>query len=118
MRINSSPDKSKADSLRKMAETTLKRLKETVMEKYPSNTLVDYYDIIHKLMEAITSEEGIKFSGEGAHHELITFICNKLRLNEEFLQQLREYRNRISYEGFFIQPAYIRKNKDRIEKVI
>lgn len=65
------PDKQKAESLRKMAEITLERLKKTDMEEYPSNTLLDYYDIIHKLMEAIALKEGTKIKGEGAHQELI-----------------------------------------------
>ena len=37
------PDKQKSESLKKMAEITLKRLNDTDMEKYPSNTLLDYY---------------------------------------------------------------------------
>lgn len=40
------PDSQKAESLKKMAEITLERLNKTDMEKYPSNTLEDYYDII------------------------------------------------------------------------
>ena len=47
------PDKQKSESLKEMAGTTIERLHKTDMEKYPSNTLVDYYDAIHKLMEAM-----------------------------------------------------------------
>ena len=67
MIIKISPDKQKSESLEKMAEMTLERLDKTDMEDYPSNTLVDYYDTIHKLMEALTLKEGIKIKGEGAH---------------------------------------------------
>jgi hypothetical protein len=98
-------DENKSKSLVKMAEITLERLKDTNMEKYPSNTLLDYYDILHKLMEAITIKNGIKAKGEGAHQELIDFISKEYGLNEQnriFLQQMRDYRNRISYEGFMI----------------
>ena len=77
MKINIDPDKQKARSLKDMADITLKRLKETNIEKYPTNTLADYYSIIRKLMEALTSTEGIKFKGEGAHKELIDYICKK-----------------------------------------
>lgn len=47
------PDRHKAESLKKMAKITLQRLEETDTAKYPSNTLTDYYDIIHELMEAL-----------------------------------------------------------------
>jgi hypothetical protein len=58
------PDKQKSESLRKMAEITLERLEKTNIEEYPSNTLLDYYDAIHNLMEAITAKNGIKIKGE------------------------------------------------------
>ena len=54
------PDKQKSESLKKMAEVTLDRLGKTEIEKYPSNTLLDYYDIIHKLLEAIASKKELK----------------------------------------------------------
>ena len=69
------PDKQKSESLRSMAEITLQRLNKTDMGKYPSNTLVDYYDIIHKLMEALTLKEGIKVRGEGAHQDSGACVC-------------------------------------------
>ncbi|HIH37707.1 hypothetical protein J4460_07840 [Candidatus Woesearchaeota archaeon] len=53
MKILIKPDKQKAKALQKMAEITLQRLKELDPEKYPSNTLTDYYDVLHKLMDAI-----------------------------------------------------------------
>jgi hypothetical protein len=111
----------KAEALRKTAKMTLERLKTTDQEKYPTNTLNDYYDIIHKLMEALTLEEGIKFRGEGAHQELIDYVCENNKLggqNRQFLQQMREYRNRISYEGFSVNADYIRQNKTKILEII
>ena len=104
------PDKQKSESLRKMAEITLERLGNTDMEKYPSNTLSDYYDVVHKLIEAITVREGVKVKGEGAHQELIDYVAKQKKIDEQmrqFLQQMRDYRNRISYEGFMINKNYI-----------
>ena len=114
-------DKQKSDSLKKMAEITLQRLAKTDMQLYPSNTLLDFYDAIHKLIEAKTLREGIKIKGEGAHQELIDHIAKQNRIDEQtrqFLQQMREYRNRISYEGFMIHKNYIDLNKDKIQKII
>ena len=121
MIIKIQPDREKAKSLKEMAEITLKRLKETDLEKYPTNTLTDYYDVIRKLIEALTSLTGIKIKGEGAHYEIIDYVCDKYNLGESvrnFIQELRDYRNRISYEGFMIKSSYIKENQKKIEQII
>ena|SRR3989344_684659 len=115
------PDPQKSESLKRMAEITLERLSKTQIEDYPSNTLVDYYDIIHKLMEALTLKAGIKIKEEGAHQELIDYISKIHNFNEQtrqFLQQMRDYRNRISYEGFMVHKNYILLNKEKITSII
>lgn len=115
------PDKQKSESLKNMAEVTLERLDNTDMEKYSSNTLLDYYDAIHKLMEALTLKEGIKVKGEGAHQELIDYVAKQKKIDEhmrQFLQQMRDYRNRISYEGFMVHKNYIELNKGTIKNII
>lgn len=104
-----------------MAEITLQRLETTDMQSYPSNTLLDYYDIIHKLAEALAIREGVKIKGDGAHQELIDFLARELMIDEQarqFLQQMREYRNRISYEGFMVHANYIDLNDEMILKII
>jgi|SRR3989339_957391 len=114
-------DKQKARSLKEIAKVTLERLRETDREKYPINSLKDYYDILRALMEALNSIEGIKFKGDGAHFEIINYICEKFIFREstrQFLQDLRDYRNRISYEGFVIKSNYIKSNSKRIEEII
>jgi len=121
MKTKIMPDRAKANSLLTMAKTTLERLKETDKNKYPANTLTDYYDALHKIMEAITSAEGTKFRGEGAHQELIDYICRNYKKNESiriFLQELRDYRNRIAYEGFAVTIEYIKTNSEKIERII
>ena len=115
------PDTQKSEALCKMAKITLERLKELDAQRYPSNSLVDYYDTIHKLMEAQTLGKGIKVRGEGAHQELIDLISKQFRLGEQtriFLQQMRDYRNRISYEGFVISQNYIEQNEKKIKEII
>jgi hypothetical protein len=115
------PDMQKSKSLVSMAKITLERLNKTKMEDYPSNTILDYYDVIHKLIEALTLKEGIKIKGEGAHQELIDYASKKYNFDEQvrlFLQKIREYRNRISYEGFNVPKNYLNLNKEKIEKII
>lgn len=115
------PDKQKAKSLKETAKITLERLKGTNIEKYPSNTLIDYYDVIRMLMEALTLIDGIKVKGEGAHKIIIDYVCKNYGFAESvrmFLQEMRDYRNRISYEGFTIQKNYIKTNLRKIEQII
>ena len=121
MIIKTAPDKHKASSLFQTAKISFERLKETDMKKYPSNTLKDYYDIIHSLLESLASLEGVKTKQEGAHKELIDYVCQQHKLEEStriFLQQLREYRNRIFYEGFNVNPNYISLNSVQLQKIV
>jgi len=115
------PDTQKSKSLVEMARITLQRLNEINLYKYPTNTLTDYYDVIHKLMEALSLNEGIKIKGEGAHQELIDYIFKKYQLNESdriFIQEIRDFRNRISYEGFMISEDYIKTNLEKINRIV
>lgn len=115
------PDIQKAGALIRMADITLERLEHTDIFRYPSNTLVDYYDIIHKLLEALALRKGAKIKGEGAHQELVEYVA-KLRVFDEqtrqFLQQLRDYRNRISYEGFMVQQEFIVAHHPKIKAIV
>ena len=121
MRTRIQPDGQKAQALRIMAEVTLERANETDVNKYPSNILVDYYDIIHKLLEAITIREGTKIKGDGAHEELIDYVAKECGLDgqtRQLMQQMRDYRNRISYEGLMIHKNYILLNEKKIKEII
>jgi len=114
-------DKQKAKALIGMAKITLERLNETREDKYPTNTLKDYYDVIHEIMEALACIRGIKTKGDGAHQELIDYVCKEYKLNEGiriFIQEIREFRNRISSEGFIINPGYITLNNEKIKDII
>lgn len=121
MIISVQKDVSKAKMLLDMAIITFARLNETDIEKYPSNSLTDYYDIIHKLLEGLSCIDGVKFKGDGAHQELIDYVCKNYQLPEQdriFLQEVRDFRNRISYEGFMLNKNFISRNKDKLTDII
>ncbi len=114
-------DLEKAKALQKMAKITLERLNSFDKLAYPSNTLEDYYNILHQLIETMSSKKGIKFSGDYAHKELIDWISKELKFTEQeksLLQRIRNYRNRISYEGFSINPSFIEQNEKKILEII
>ena len=119
--IKITPDKEKAKAPIKMEDITLKRISKTNKEKFPSNTLTDQHNVIRNLLEAITSKEGIKIKGEGAHINIINHICKKHEIKEskrQFIQELRDYRNRTYYEGFNIKKEYVNTNEERIKEII
>lgn len=119
--VDKNPDREKAKSLESMAEKILKRIEDTDEEKYTTQVVKDYYNIIHNLLEAISASLGKKVKGKGAHADLISLVCREFDINtseEQFLQNLRKYRNRISYEGFFIRKDYLQRNEDSIKKII
>lgn len=121
MMLNTKRDYQKASSLLSLAEISFERPNLSDIQKYPSNSTKDYYDIIHNLLEAIVCLLGIKIKGENSHYELINFISSKLNLSEVdrlFLQGLREYRNKISYEGVFVSGDYLLRNREKIELII
>lgn len=100
MIIKITPDKQKAISLLKMSKATLERLELTDKEKYVSNTLIDYYESLHKIMEALVLLNGIKNLGDNAHAELINYLAKINHINENeriFIHQLKEFRNKIQY---------------------
>jgi hypothetical protein len=114
-------DLQKAASLKKSALLSLERISVTDRIKYPSNALIDYYDIIHKLMEAIALASGVKMRGEGSHQELIDFVSSKLKLEAKarsLLQEMRNYRNLIQYEGYLLSPEFITNKEQDVLEVI
>ena len=121
MQETRTPNHERAKALRKMAESQLRRLEETPKQEYPSQTIVDYHDIMHKYCEAIASEEGINFRGERAHEELIDYVARKRTLPEasrRLLQDLRKNRNRVQYEGLAMTADFITNNESRIKNLI
>jgi hypothetical protein len=72
-------------------------------------------------MEALNALDGVKIKGEGAHFQIIDYVCDKYKLHistKQFIQDLRDYRNRISYEGFSVKESFIESNASKIEKII
>ncbi len=115
------PDKAKARSLLKMANKTMRRIKRTDIEEFPSQALKDYYSVSKQLMEALSCLEGIKMEGKGAHKKLINWVVRNYDFSESnrrLLQQFRKNRNRIIYEGFFVTEDYLLRNREKIEEII
>ena len=109
--IKVTPDKLKAKSMVKMAEITLNMIKEIDIARYSSNITKEYYEIIRELMTVILLLDGYKTYGEGAHKKLIEYIkmnCTQFTDYElSLIDDLRIVRNKIAYDGFFVEISYI-----------
>jgi hypothetical protein len=120
--IRITPDKKKAKSILKMAETTLEMVKAIDLRKFSSNVTKEYYDIIRELLSIIILLDGYKTYGEGAHKKLIELFQSKYKELSEYemslIDDLRIKRNKIAYDGFFVDKEYIETRTDKLEKII
>lgn len=120
--IRVSPDKEKARSILKMATISLDMVKTIDLERFPSNVVKEYYDIIRELISTVLLLDGYKTYGEGAHMKLIEYLetnCKRFSGYEiSVIDDLRNLRNKISYDGFFVQKDYVKRRKEIIEEII
>ena len=119
--IRITPDREKAKSIIKMAETTLKMIEGINSRDFASNILKEYYDVIREFMATVLLLDGFKTTGEGAHKKLIEYIGKNYQFTEyeiSLLNELRIIRNKISYNGFFITEDYLRRKKKSVLDII
>ena len=120
--VKVTPDKERAKSIMKMADTTLELVKTVDADRFSSNVLKDYYDVIRELLSITLLLDGLKTQGESAHKKLIEYVGRAYTLFTEhelsLIDDLRIVRNKIAYDGFFVPSDYLPRNKKAIETVI
>lgn len=120
--IKITPNKEKSKSILKMVDTTLEMVKNIDINKFPSNVTKEYYDIIRELLSVVLLLDGYKTYGEGAHKKLIDYInlnydeFNKSEIS--LIDDLRIIRNKIAYDGFFVEKDYVNRKIGGINKII
>jgi len=110
------PDKPRAEFLKKESETSLEGLRERVkvmkIDNKNSNSITkDCYDIIMELIRAKLLLKGYKSSGQYSHEAEISYL-KKLGFQENeisFLNELRYFRNSITYYGKILDKEYAQK---------
>lgn len=120
--IKITPNKEKAKSVLKMADTTIEMIKFIDITKFSSNVTKEYYDVIRELISVVLLLDGYKTYGEGAHKRLVEYLQTNYAefdgYETSLIDDLRITRNKIAYDGFFVDKDYIgRKIKD-IKKII
>lgn len=120
--IKITPDKEKAKSILKMVDTTIEMIKIIDITKFSSNVTKEFYEVIRELISVVLLLDGYKTHGEGAHKKLVEYLQNNYKEFNEYqislIDDLRITRNKIAYDGFFVDEHYIvRKIKD-IKEII
>jgi len=119
--IKVTPNKEQAKSIFKMCETTTNMLETIDSSKFPSNIIKEYYEILRELSSIILLLDGYKTKGQGAHKIIIDYIDGKNILNNSeisLFNELRDKRNKITYDGFFIKESYFKRKLPQIQKII
>lgn len=116
------PNREKSKSLMKMAKERLEMLSSVDFTRFPSLVLEGYYEAIKELAAAILSADGYKTLGEGAHKTLVEYLRKHYPELTEYeillIDELRVTRNRISYDGFFVDESYFTRKKDGLCGII
>jgi hypothetical protein len=110
------PDKERAGSILKMVKTLLERIETTDRDKFTSLIVSDYYEIFKELITAVLLLDGYKTL---SHKALVEY--SRKFLDEEgvaLIDQLRTMRNRINYEGFFVELDYLSRKEKEITSLI
>ena len=118
-----SPDKSRANSLKKeseQAEIFLRKIMETIgISDDNANTVIKItYDIIMAKIRAEMILKGYNSQGQGAHEAEVAYL-RKLKFGEkdiQFCDQLRYFRNGIMYYGKSFDEEYAKKTIDFLQK--
>lgn len=116
--IKITPDKEKAKSIIKMVALIEERLKTQNKAKMAALIIADYYEIVKEILTAVLLVDGYKTL---SHKDLIDYLEDKYSFDANeisVLNNLRVLRNRIAYEGFFIEPSYLKRNELLFNEII
>jgi len=116
--IKVTPDKEKVKNILKMASLIEERITIQDKKKMTALIIADYYEIVKELITAKLLLDGYKTLG---HKELINYISKSPKLSSHeisVLDDLRVLRNRVAYNGFFIEPSYLLRNENLFKELI
>jgi len=107
------PDKQRANSLKKSSEKSYQFLKQIInnikiTDENANDIIKNTYDIIMELIRAKMLDDGFNASGNGANEAEESYL-RELKIKESkvsFLNQLRRFRNGITYYGEDFSAEY------------
>ncbi|MFH1606192.1 MAG: hypothetical protein ABIC91_02515 [Nanoarchaeota archaeon] len=113
------PDKERIKSIIRMCNVRLKVLKDIKLDEETASIIAtDYYEVIKELLTALLLKNGLKSN----NHECLISFFKKEFSNYEYetniMHQLKDVRNRVSYDGVFVKKEYINSNRLEFEHII
>ena len=120
-----SPDRSRAEFLIKESKTSLEGLKEIadiikINDKNANSIIKDCYDILMELIRAKLLSDGYSSSGSYTHEAEISYL-KKLGFPDSeisFLNELRYFRNSITYYGKILNTEYAKEVYSYLNKMV
>ena len=117
--IKITPDKERAKSLLKIISLIENRIKKEDKKEMTALIISDYYEIIKELITAILLVDGFKTLNHKDLFEYLEKNYSQFTANDfSILDSLRVLRNRISYEGFFVDLSYLTRNEFLFKDII
>jgi len=112
-------DKNKINSILKMCSIRLIFAKKQEINNETASIITEiYYEIIKELLTALLLKNGLKSDN---HECLISYLkknYQKCEYETNIIYELKGIRNKINYNGFFIEKQYLIKNKLEFEHII
>lgn len=112
-------DEGKISSMRKMCRIRLDIIKKIALDENTASIIAsDYYEVIKELLTALLLKNSMKSDN---HECLISFFKHsfpKYEYEAKIMYQLKDVRNRASYDGIFVKKEYINSNKLEFEHII
>ena len=112
-------DKDKINSIIKVVNARLKAMSQVKVDNETATVQVtDYYEVIKELLTALLLKHGMKSDN---HECLISYFKEKHPEYEyelNIIYELKNIRNRISYDGIFVKKEYLVKNKLEFKNII
>jgi len=116
--IKITPNSEKARSILKMVLLIEERINIQGKSKMAALIVADYYEAIKELATALLLMDGYKTL---SHRDLIEYLKKYKEFTDfelTLLDDLRVLRNRIAYDGFFVDPSYLERNESTLRKII
>ena len=113
------PDKQKISSIMKMCNVRLKVVEQISLDAETASVIAeDYYEIIKELLTALLLKEGLKSDNHECLIRFFTVRFPECEYEAETIFKLKDVRNRVSYDGIFVDKAYIEMNKLEFKHII
>jgi len=112
-------DHEKIKSILKMCSVRHAFLQKQEIDEETASIITEgYYEIVKELLTALLLKEGLKSDN---HECLISYFKQKYPQHEYetlIMHELKNTRNRITYDGIFVKKSYLDQNKLEFDHII